>query len=73
MRPLFALLALFGLAGVVFGILTIIRGAQQEPFSYENYGGPGPIIGGLLLVSVSLYLLSIWPRIESSSQRVHRH
>jgi uncharacterized membrane protein HdeD (DUF308 family) len=68
MRPLFALLALFGLAGIVFGVVTIVQGAQNEPFSSENYGGPGPIIAGLLLLCVSLYLLSSWPRIESDSR-----
>ena len=70
-RPLFGLLALLGLAGVVSGALTIIRGAGNVSFSHEHYGGPGPIIGGLLLLSVSLYLLSIWPRIESRTRTVH--
>jgi hypothetical protein len=41
------------------------------PFSYENYGGPGSIIGGLLLAAVSLYLLFNWGRFESS-RTVHR-
>lgn len=71
MRALFGLLALLGFAGIVSGALTIIRGAGNAPFSHENYGGPGPIIGGLLLLSVSLYLLSIWPRIESRARTVH--
>lgn len=63
MRVLFALLALLGVAGIVFGVLTIIRGMQGAdglPFSFENYGGPGPIIAGLIVVATSLYLLSIW-------------
>ena len=61
MRVLFALLALSGVAGIAFGILTIISGRQTGvPFSYENYGGPGAIIGGLLLAAVSLYLLFNW-------------
>lgn len=68
MRALFALLALLGLAGIALGVLTIIRGAPTAPFSYENYGGPGSIIGGVLLFAVSLYLLSIWPRIESRAR-----
>jgi hypothetical protein len=68
MRALFALLALLGLAGIAFGVLTIISGRQAGvPFSYEDYGGPGSIIGGLLLVAVSLYLLFTWGRTESSS------
>ena len=50
MRAFFALLALSGVAGVAFGILTIISGRQAGvPFSYENYGGPGSIIGGVAL------------------------
>ena len=72
MRVLFALLALSGLGGIAFGVLTIIRGGQAGvPFSYENYGGPGSIIGGLLLVAVSLYLLLSWGRKESSSGAAH--
>ena len=64
MRALFALLALLGLAGIALGVLTIIRGAAGAggiPFRYENYGGPGPLIAGVLVVAVSLYLLRTWP------------
>ncbi len=72
MRALFGLLALFGLVGIGFGILTIIRGTGEGvAFGYENYGGPGAIIGGLALAAVSLYLLFNWGRIESSSRGVH--
>jgi hypothetical protein len=72
MRALFALLAVSGVAGIAFGVLTIIRGSQAGvPFSYENYGGPGAIIGGLLLAAVSLYLLFTWGRIEASSGAGH--
>jgi hypothetical protein len=71
MRALFGLLALLGVAGIVFGIIIMIQGAQSEPFSFENYGGPGPIIGGLLLTAVSLYLFLNWPRL-TSSREVHR-
>ena len=63
MRALFALLALLGLAGIVLGVLTIIRGTSGPdgaPFRFENYGGPGPIIAGLIVLAVSLYLLSMW-------------
>jgi len=63
MRALFALLALLGLAGIVLGVLTIIRGSSGPdgaPFRFENYGGPGPIIAGLIVLAVSLYLLSMW-------------
>ncbi len=73
MRALFGLLALLGLAGIVFGVIIMIQGSKGEPFSFENYGGPGPIIGGLLLTAISLYLFLNWPRIESSSRDVHRH
>ncbi len=72
MRALFALLAVSGVAGIAFGVLTIIRGRQAGvPFSYENYGGPGAIIGGLLLAAVSLYLLFNWGKTESSSGPSH--
>lgn len=72
MRGLFALLALLGVAGIVFGVLAIVGGTQAGvPFSYEDYGGPGAMIGGLLLAAVSLYLLFTWGRVESSSRAVH--
>ena len=69
MRALFGFLALLGVAGIGFGVLTIVRGTQDGvPFRYENYGGPGSMIGGLLLAAVSLYLLSIWERSDSSTK-----
>jgi hypothetical protein len=67
MRALFILLALLGLAGIAIGVLTIIRGMSGPdgaPFRFENYGGPGPIIAGLIVLATSLYLLSIWNRKE---------
>jgi hypothetical protein len=64
MRNLFALLALIGLAGIVLGVLTLLRGGpgQAGPlgFAYENYGGPGSIVAGLLLLGTSLYLRAAW-------------
>jgi hypothetical protein len=63
MRALFALLALLGVAGIVFGVLTILRGMSGPggaPFEFESNGGPGPIIAGLIVLATSLYLLSIW-------------
>ena len=63
MRALFALLALLGVAGIAIGTLTIIRGMSGpagQPFSFENYGGPGPIIAGLIVLAASLYLRSFW-------------
>ncbi len=67
MRALFAVLALLGVAGIAIGVLTIIRGMNAPggtPFGFENYGGPGPIIAGLIVLATSLYLLSIWKRKE---------
>ena len=64
MRNLFALLAVIGIAGIAFGVLTLLRSAPgqagQLPFAYENYGGPGSIIAGLLLLGTSLYLRASW-------------
>ena len=63
MRALFALLALTGVAGIVIGGLTILhhqRGPNNVPFQFENSGGPGPIIAGVIVLATSLYLLSIW-------------
>jgi hypothetical protein len=67
MRALFAFLALLGLGGIAVGVFTIIRhtsGPAGVPFSYENYGGPGPVIAGVVVLAVSLYLLSTWPSRE---------
>jgi hypothetical protein len=64
MRNLFALLALIGAVGIVFGVLTALRGAPGPagalPFSFENYGGPGAFMGGLLVLATSLYLRAAW-------------
>ncbi|HET7426142.1 MAG TPA: hypothetical protein VFJ50_03825 [Gemmatimonadales bacterium] len=64
MRNLFALLALIGLAGIVFGVLTLLHGAPGPAgplgFTYENYGGPGSMLAGLMLLATSLYLRSVW-------------
>ena len=63
MRNLFLLLALLGLIGIALGVLDIIRGAggpHGVAFSYENYGGPGSMLAGLMLVAGSLYLRSVW-------------
>ena len=63
MRALFALLALLGVAGIVIGVLIMLRasgGPGGQPFTIENYGGPGPIIGGLILLGTGLYLFSAW-------------
>jgi hypothetical protein len=64
MRNLFALLSLIGFVGIVLGVLTLLRGSpgQTGPlgFTFENYGGPGSVIGGLILLVASLYLRSAW-------------
>jgi formate hydrogenlyase subunit 3/multisubunit Na+/H+ antiporter MnhD subunit len=64
MRNLFVLLALLGLAGIVLGALAIVHGAAGPhgiPFRFENYGGPGSIIAGLIMLAASLYLRAAWP------------
>lgn len=63
MRNLFALLALLGVAGIVLGVLTILRGAAGPhgvPFGFETYGGPGSVIAGLGMLCAGLYLRSAW-------------
>lgn len=63
MRNLFGLLGLLGIAGIVFGVVNIVRdsgGPSGIPFSFENYGGPGPVLAGVILLLGSLYLRSIW-------------
>ena len=64
MRHLFLFLAFLGVVGIGLGVLNVVRGAAGPhgvPFSFENYGGPGSIIAGLMLLAGSLYLRSIWP------------
>jgi hypothetical protein len=64
MRHLFVLLALLGVGGVVFGIALILQHVPGQagplPFRFENTGGPGPILAGLMLIAGSLYLRSVW-------------
>lgn len=66
MRNLFLLLALIGVGGIVLGVLMILHSSPGQmgtlPFSKENTGGPGPILGGIILILASLYLRSVWPR-----------
>jgi hypothetical protein len=68
MRNLFLLVTLIGVGGIVFGILTILHSfpgqSGQLPFTFENHGGPGPILAGVMLMLAGLYLRSIWPRRE---------
>jgi hypothetical protein len=61
MRKVAILLIALGFTGLVLGLLVVIRVARDPgavPFSVENYGGPGPIVGALLLLLVGLYLFS---------------
>jgi hypothetical protein len=63
MRALLGILALLGVAGIVLGVVIMIRGMSgtaSVPFGYENYGGPGPIIAGLIVLAATLYLRSFW-------------
>lgn len=64
MRNLFLLLALIGVGGIVLGVVTILHSFPGQtgplPFQFENDGGPGPILAGLILILASLYLRSIW-------------
>ena len=64
MRTLFLLLALIGVGGIVLGTLIILRSGSGQtgilPFSFENTGGPGPILAGVILIAGSLYLRSVW-------------
>lgn len=61
MRKIALLLIVLGLAGLVVGVVDVLRAALAPgaaPFSIENYGGPGPILGALLLLFGGLYLFS---------------
>ena len=63
MRNLMLLFVLLGAVGIALGVLNIVRGAAGPhgvPFTYENYGGPGSIIAGLMLLAGGLYLRSVW-------------
>jgi hypothetical protein len=66
MRNVFLLLVLLGVAGFALGVLGIVQhasGPNGVPFHFENYGGPGPMIAGLVLVAGGLYLWSNWSRL----------
>ena len=61
MRKLAALLIALGFGGLVLGSVAIVRVARTPgaaPFILENYGGPGPILGALMLLLGGLYLFS---------------
>ena len=59
MRKLGSLLIALGIIGLVLGgtqIIRVARAADTAPFSFENYGGPGPILSALFLLLGGLYL-----------------
>jgi hypothetical protein len=61
MRKLAGLLIVLGLASLVLSGIVIVRVARASgtaPFSFENYGGPGPMLGALVLLLGGLYLFS---------------
>jgi hypothetical protein len=65
MTKLASALLLLGAAGVMLGILAIVHTATDPsypPFGFENHGGPGPVLGSLILLAGGLYLLSTGPR-----------
>lgn len=61
MRKIALLLIVLGLAGLVLGLVNALRAALAPgaaPFSMENYGGPGPLLGAVVLLLGGLYLFS---------------
>lgn len=61
MRKLATLLIVLGIIGLVLGgtqIIRVARAAGTPPFGFENYGGPGPMLGALFLLLGGLYLFS---------------
>jgi len=59
MRTLSLVLIALGVIGLVMGTITFVtaaRAATTAPFSMENYGGPGPILGALILLLGGMYL-----------------
>jgi hypothetical protein len=62
MRLFAMILVLLGFVGIGFGVLILIHGPNGldgQSFRFENYGGPGPILAGLILVFAGLYLSSL--------------
>ncbi|HET7600606.1 MAG TPA: hypothetical protein VFK09_09950 [Gemmatimonadales bacterium] len=61
MKTVASLLVLCGAAGLILGIVTMIEDARNPglaPFRFENYGGPGPLLGALILLLGGIYLLA---------------
>lgn len=67
MRLLAMVMVLLGFIGIGFGILILMHGPQGvdgQPFRFEEYGGPGPILAGLIMVFAGMYLSSLNVRRE---------
>lgn len=65
MRLLPWLLVLIGVIGVVWGVLIMIggmTGVHALPFEFESAGGPGPLMGGLLLIAIGLAFQKDWAK-----------
>lgn len=59
MRKMGLLLIVLGLAGLALDIVNVVKTALAPgaaPFSIEEYGGPGPVLGALMLLLGGLYL-----------------
>ncbi|HET9604918.1 MAG TPA: hypothetical protein VFO96_11560 [Gemmatimonadales bacterium] len=65
MRLFAWLLVLIGVIGVVWGVLIMIggmHGINGVPFQFEDAGGPGPLIGGILLIAAGLVFQKDWAK-----------
>ncbi len=65
MRLLAWLLVLIGAIGVVWGVLMMIggmTGPHALAFQFESAGGPGPLIGGMLLIAAGLTFAREWAK-----------
>jgi predicted transporter len=65
MRLFAWLLVLIGVVGVAFGILTMVggmTGPHALPFRFEDYGGPGPLMGGIFLIAAGLFFQRDWKK-----------
>jgi len=65
MRLLAWLLVLIGVVGVVWGILMMLGGMSGPhglAFEFESAGGPGPLMGGLILIAAGLFFQRDWAK-----------
>lgn len=64
MKSLASVLVLLGIAGLALNLVLLLghlRQSSHVPFSYESYGGPGPLLGAILLTVIGLYLRGVAP------------